>query len=835
MRDPLALPALAFILGIAVAAALGLNASDGFLLLLPSLPLWLAAHRWGGSLSAMAACALCFGSLGAWRFASNPLPVAPPTNSAPGETMRLEGCVVDPPVRMGDRVRFVLETQPGARVRVNAQAAFAAHLRYGHQVAGEARVFDPPEFRNPGGFDFAAWLARRHIFWVASSSATQSWKVEWEGCGAPLAGWIRNTRAALLDRTGRVFERNPYQAAMMRGLLLGDSSAIERVWVEDFRRTGTYHALVISGGHVAFLTGLFLLWLRLVRTGAPFVLATAALVAWTYALLAGADAPVLRSAAGFTLYAAARLFFRRARLLNLLSLVAMLFLWLDPLQLFEASFQLSFLAVAAIALFAEPLTERHLRIWSQAAGLLLRNTPQAVPDTRSAALAVEASLWARTVALATGTPHRVLLRFFAKLYRAVFWTGSALLVSACVQLALALPMILYFHRVSWTGLTANLVVTPLVTLAIPFGFLAVLTGAPWAASAASALLDAARALARWHAGWEFSLRVPDPPLWLVLLLGLLFCLSALWVRRGWGYLPVCFAALTSALLLAVWRPFPASLTQGQLELTAIDVGTGDSLLIATPEGRTALVDAGGMPARPGASARLDTGEDVVSPYLWRRGIRRLDTVVLTHLDHDHSGGMEAILRNFRPREFWVGPLPLEERAARLLTLANSNGAAIRGLAAGTVFSWGGADWQVLAPPRVAARRNDSSLVLRVSYGRQAMLLTGDLERQGEARLLAEGGLRYTQVLKVAHHGSRTGTSVSFLTALQPAIALISAGRHNRFGFPHESVLEALAAQRTLVLRTDHSGAVGVRTNGRSLEMLPAGRQGLPRFAPWGAD
>lgn len=828
-RDPLFLPALGFIAGVVAASVVEFHAAELLALgLFASLCLAVSLLR---RLRRAAGFSLfvVFTVLGAARLGSSAAAAAPRLNVHPGDTAILEGCVVEPAFLTGGRLRFVLEIAPGARVRVSANPGSWTPA-YGDRARGVVRLFEPSEFRNPGAFSYRAWLARRSIHWVASTHSSETWTRTGTGCGSPVKAWIHSARGSLLVKLDRIYAGDRYHAAMMRGLLLGDASSIERVWVEDFRRTGTYHALVISGGHVAFFTGLFLLWIALSRSGWRAVLVLAAAVAWLYSILAGAEAPVLRSAAGFTLYVVSRFFYRRARLLNLLSLVALLFLAIDPRQLFEASFQLSFLAVAAIAALAEPVAARRLGPWSETATRLLERSPgpQTPADRRMAVTLVELRLAARTLTAVTGLAESWTRRCIAAFIRIAVWLGGSILVSACVQIALALPMVLYFHRVSWTGLTANLLVTPIVTLAIPFGFLAIATGSHWCASAAGVLLDASRWLAALHANWEFTFRVPDPPAAVSLALTASACLWAWLLRHRSRWTAAALLSTLAGLALIAWNPFPPRLTPGHLEVTAIDVGNGDSIFLGLPGGAAALIDAGGLPSRPGVPARIDTGEDVVSPYLWSRGVGRLDLLVMTHLDNDHSGGIEAILRNFRPRELWIGSLPSSPRTDRILQAARESGTTVVGLHEGASFLRGGARWHVVSAQTAPARENDTSVVLRVSHGRQSALLTGDLERPGELRLLNASPAPRIEaaLLKVAHHGSRTATSARFLDAVRPAVALVSAGRGNAYGFPHEPVLRELAARGVRILRTDQEGAIGLLTDGKSW------RPALQHTAPW---
>ena len=229
--------------------------------------------------------------------------------------------------------------------------------------------------------------------------------------------------------------------------------------------------------------------------------------------------------------------------------------------------------------------------------------------------------------------------------------------------------------------------------------------------------------------------------------------------RGSRWRGISALATAGAFAFLVLKPaFADAQAAGQLQLTAIDVGQGDSLLLEFPRGQRILIDGGGFPqfGPVRRSVNLDTGEDVVSPYLWSRGIRHIDVIVATHAHEDHTGGLAALIENFNPSELWVGanpPLPLIEHArARHVRVVERRQS--------TAFAYGGASVEILSPPdeyQLAKPGNNDSLALRVVYGNRSFLLTGDMEDVMERLLLTRGLLAHSDVLKVAHHGSRTST------------------------------------------------------------------------------
>lgn len=835
MRYALLGPSCAFVLGVAIGqgvdvgsceAALGATVLTG----LGAVAGWKRKKSWALACFSVAA-GVAGASYAGWR-----RPAAPelaPFNV--NEVSLFEGCVVGPTTGMVGALRVTVEVGEGLRMNLS-QGRVAERFEYGERIRFRAAPRAPRSFQNPGSFDYGAWLAARGIYWQARLEPKTGIERLAGRCGGRFKGMVERMRAGALRRIDALYAGDGYRKAMMKGLLLGEASEIRRAWVEGFRQTGTYHALVISGSHVAFVAGVFLVYLRRFRYGETTVLLAACLTAWIYALVSGGEPPVTRTAAGFTLAMVARWHSRRVSLLHILAVVAVVFLVLEPWQVAEAGFQLSFMAVAAIGAVAMPWLEDFVSPASKAAQALKETESRTVSGRAAEIWLVELKLAAETVSLATGWPAQRCRKWMGWFLGAGVLALELFVVSAAIQLALALPMVLYFHRLSLTGLSANVLATPVITLAIPAGFLAIMTGWGWAAGLAAWLLDAGTWIVSRHGEWEPYWRMPDPPIWLSFALAAsTAALGVALVARRWRL--SAFGLNLALLASVVAHPFSPRVERGYFELAAIDVGQAESLHLALPDGRSMLVDTGGFAGPAGQQrTRLDPGEDVVSPYLWQRGIKRLEVVAISHFHSDHCGGLKAVMKNFRPKELWAGLIP-EQMRADVEGWAREAGTKIRQWKRGERARLGGVEFEALTGADQGgdgAAKNNDSLVLRADYGRHGFLLTGDIEKVVERELLDKGAVKRSDVLKVAHHGSSRSNLNEFLDAARPAVALISAAGNDWMRLPSEKVVTALRERKAIVLRTDRDGLVWVRTDGRRLEpgamrWMPAGWVRLDPF------
>jgi competence protein ComEC len=685
-------------------------------------------------------------------------------------------------------VRAAGEWQPasaGATITVAGSAAAdrALEWRTGRVLETFATFRRPARYLDEGVPDFERDLALAGTAFFGSIKS--AWLVDVRALGSTVQEAAAAVRAHVRRSVLRwVAPHDAVAAAIVTAVLIGDRTGLPDDVRLRLQAAGTYHVIAISGGNIAILAGIvYGLLLLCGISGRPAAFVTLLVLA-AYALVVSAGASVWRATLMAVLYLGARLIDHRSPPWHALAVAAALVICARPLDVRDAGFILTFGATAALLEGARRVAPALARSSVTGAG--------------------------RTVAV---------------------WLLASVAASLAAEIAL-LPISAWtFSRVTSAGLLLNLAAVPLMALVQAGGIVVsclvdvdvIARPAGWLAYAASAALVGSARLVD-AAPW-LTARVPPPPLAVLVAYyaGLAVALAAAGVRRG------CGTAIVLASTLAIVSGQPAgwlsdAAAPGRLRITMFDVGQGDATLVELPDASRVLVDAGGTPF---GNSTFDIGRRVLAPALWARGIRRLDTLVITHGDPDHIGGAAAVIEDFAPAELWEGVPVRRHRALQdVLSVARASGIRLARRQAGDAWQApstmrsarsGAARVRVLHPPAPDWERprvrNDDSIVLEIVYGDVAVLLLGDVGADVERSLLPRLTLARHRILKAGHHGSRTSTSQELLDHWQPEIAVISCGRGNTFGHPAPEVLRRLESTGTRIYRTDLDGQVTIDSDG----------------------
>ncbi len=710
--------------------------------------------------------------------------------------LTVSGTVAGPPSVTGRRVQLVLAADSVGLERLEPttgqvqvtlwqprddaapRIAYPA-MEWGDRVRVVGLLRAPPGRRNPADFDYGAYLRRQGVHALLSASDAEAVQVVGSEANAAQRA-VTAARAhvrATLDR----HVPHPDARAVLAALLLADRGGLDGETQEAFRRTGLAHLLAVSGLHV-FLVGMVLYgllkpvlgrlgwrWRRIefVRAGITLVLVAG------YVAVAGAPHSAVRALVMAALLVGGRGFERPSNALNALGVAALVLLLARPAALFDAGFQLSFAAVGGIVtlmpVLQRPLPERWM----------------AHPRVRT-------------------------------------WIIDPTLVSLAATLATLPVVLVHFGRLATAGVGLNVVAIPITAAALMAALLAVVCGG-WVAGMAGAFGAAAGffvetllAFSAWAAdglGWtavEVSLRSG----WTLGAVVLGIVAVALWPlpRHRWRTTTAALAFATVGVGLPIAPP------ASTLDVVFLDVGQGDAALLSLPNGRHVLVDAG--PRTPYS----DAGERAVLPHLRHLGIDRLDAVVVTHPHADHLGGVPALMNaGVVHRVIHNGDNYASELHAETEGLAEARGVRLQQVAAGDTLTLDPSVRIHVLHAGDDSNTNDGSVVLRVTYGETAFLLTGDAEAAAEAAMVARyGDLLRADVVKVPHHGSTTSSTPAFVEAVtegETRFAVVSVARRNRHGLPDAEALMAWADAGAEVLQTADEGAVWLRSDGRSVKRV----------------
>jgi competence protein ComEC len=658
----------------------------------------------------------------------------------------------------------------------------ALDLGSGDRVELVVKLHRPGVYRDPGVFDYRRHLERQGIYWTGTIRSPRLITVLSRGWHGPdrIKDWVQ-------ARLSLPFTDRPDLQGLVLGMVLGRKFGLTAKLERQFQAGGLYHLVVVSGFNLAVVAGAALALTRYLPLKRRTRLLLMFTCAGTYAAMVEGQAPVYRAMLTVAFLVVGKLFDRGYAVFNTIAATAFILLLIDPTSLEDSSFQMTFAAVLAVVAVGMPASQWALG-WLREA---LKDFDNASKDSD---LSIRASDWRvsrRSWCELHGWPTWVI----TIPWKLVLIIGEALIVSLCVEMVFTIFMVESFHRLSPVSPLINVPAGIITAVVTPLALLLIIIPGPAAAPVAwivRILLDALL----WILDLALqlpgaSLRVPSPPVWVWVLyvVGASVLTLGVHKRRLAVSIPGISAVLVMqlAVVLKDFSPPPPE----NVTLTFLDVGQGDSTLIEFPSGYRILIDGGGVAAGRFLDLRDEStfsiGENVVSPYLFSRGIRRLDAVVLTHAHHDHMDGLFDVIENFQVGEFWLGRNPMVPRYRDLIKRIQEKQIPIRWVTAGQTIG----SFTVLHPPANWIPRknnqNNDSVVLLLRAGGVTALLTGDVEA-------AIPVPEQVDVLKVPHHGSK-GVRIR----PRATIRVISVGENNPFGHPNESALPAL--------RTDRLGAI----------------------------
>ncbi|MEM7132703.1 MAG: DNA internalization-related competence protein ComEC/Rec2 [Chloroflexota bacterium] len=662
--------------------------------------------------------------------------------------------------------------------------------RYGQPVRLRGRLVDPPVFED---FSYRDYLSRKGVHSLLYNAKIDQLPGEMQG------DWLTQRLYAFRARGEALVNRlipEPY-AGLANGMLLGIEAGIPDDLYEQFNLTGTTHTLVISGSNVALISALMVTFGQRLF-GKRRALWPALIGIACYALIVGGDPAVLRAALMGSLYVIASHLGRRSTAIVSLAAACWFMTVLNPLTLWDVGFQLSSAATAGLILFSPTITAAAQNLWPGWQGGFLTDT----------------------------TTHGDSISIQSMLYGLI---QDGLLVTIAANITTLPLVVYYFGRLSIVSFLTNLLISPVQGLIMLWGTMGIIIGVTGLTWLAWLILLIPWLSLVWTVGVvEWTAAIPGGSLdiagynfgALLLTYVLIFSLHwrkeiiqrcQAWFQQGfqqlsmqiWG--PATLGVISVASIL-LWAGV-ASQPDGRLHVYFLDIGQGSGIFIQTPSGRQVLVDGGESPQL------LFSELGDVMPF-WDRSI---DMLILSHPDADHMDAQVEVPRRYDVSTAVHTPVSQGESdsAAWRTAMVESEVDIQLQHAGGWIDLGDGVALWMIWPPKDGLEgeesKNENSLVIKLVYGEFSVLLTGDAGRPSEAEWLESGSELASTVLAVGHHGSSTSTSEAFLQAASPSIAVIQSGEENRFGHPHEEVLEVLDGR--VVLRNDIHGRVHIWSDG----------------------
>ena len=629
------------------------------------------------------------------------------------------------------------------------------YLEKGTSVRVKVRLRTFKDFYNPGSSKLNDYYKRKGIF--LTGYVMGNVKVLKEGKSF-WSVFRKNFREALRRYS------TPRSEGILMALALGQRGKILPKNQETFRKTGTAHLLAISGLHMTLVSGLLIFLIKkfkekgflMIRENYQVLLALPFILGYLFV----SESPISALRASLAIFTLSFLLLlgKPKNPFNILCLCAIVILSFMPYELWNPSFQLSFVATGGILIFGKKL----------------------LPFFRSK--------------------------------RLINYIWGIFILSLIAQIV-TIPILLHhFHMISIIGPLANLIAVPVVGLIVlPFALISLSLSAIHPVLASPTIGIASLFIEILLPVLENLEKLPFSYIWFLNLtfLEALLLYASIGFIFTWCNLSKKLSLILSALLLigisadVFWR-YEKTKPTGKLEVNFLDVGQGDSAFLRLPSGKKILIDGGGT-----WMGEFDIGKSVIAPFIWEKGFLNVDYLVVSHPQPDHYKGLIFIAKHLNPKEFWYGPSELPEELQKILRELKEKGVIIRRLYKNIDFHIDGVNFKVLHPPPefVSKDVNDQSLVLKIEWNDRSVLFTGDITEKAEIELSREASDLKSEVLKVPHHGSKTSSSYPFAREVSPSFAIISVGRNNPYGHPHQRVVSRYEGLGATVLRTDLCGMI----------------------------
>jgi competence protein ComEC len=707
------------------------------------------------------------------------------SKNAAEQPLAVKGWISEAHYREDGKHRYVLNCERIRRDSVFEEAQgkvlllqgkYGNKLRYGENIETVLNISLPSLPRNPGEFNYRRYLQMKNIYFQARLPEKVI-VLDVKG-NFVKRNLLIPVRMKILSAINR-YVSNPANS-IMKAILLGEKQDIDKGILNDFQKTGVIHVLAISGLHVGIILAIFLLLFSILGFSYNRKVMLSLILLVIYMALVDFRASVVRATLMAIFYYSAQFMQRKARPINILAAAGLLILLIDPRQLFSMGFQFSFASVFSI-LYGYP---RLKALWPYNA---------------------ENKQWKY---------------WFNK------WLRQPFLVSFSAVLGIAPLTWYYFGTFQIGAVVANLFIIPLFALflSLSFIFLALaipaLPGAAGLAFMANSLMIFIISLINKFSQLSFIQVYMHHPSSLVIILFSLLILLLYNISKK-RYLPyiLLFTLLFAYLLIRDNYEF----NKGKLRITYADVGQGDGAVINLPNGENIVID-GGI-----RQFKKDAGRRFMLPLLHYYGVHHIKYLIGSHSHSDHIGGLIAILQNIKTDTLVLSGYAAKTKLyEQLLNTAKSRNVTLlfkhKGdqLYAGEklrIYILHPDSLHLIARSYSGNEVNNSSLVIKICYGKTAFLFTGDLEQNAEDDVIAYNSFLKSDVLKVGHHGSKTSTSLSFLKLVHPVYSLVSVGKGNKFYHPSRKTIQRLRENNARPLRTDHFGALVFESDGKNVALL----------------